>query len=271
MRTRFTIKIIFLISWIFVCKTATADMYTEDYEALPPQWMLDKKAEGNAWIFLRESPNGLRYDYYIDRAFRKFAPYPVTIIEHGDEGFVWEFNDPEDPYCTANPTRYLYNSYGAGEEVHTGNIGEGQDFVLGINFTNGSTKVYGADFAPPDPGPWPPTGEFASSLVEMVGLLNGVEQWSAVVDITQYGALHHLETAPDSAWVDRIEIRRDLCREPYWQQFPWGWYTMDNLSYEGPTEPFGEYQWTYVPAPSALILGSIGLGLAGWLTRRRRL
>jgi len=68
-----------------------AEIYTETYETAPG---------GTGYAALLESPNGLIYDWYYQRANTRLAPYPVTVLPPGDEGFYWGNNSMwPSPQC----------------------------------------------------------------------------------------------------------------------------------------------------------------------------
>jgi hypothetical protein len=241
---------------------AGASLYTESYETHPG---------GSGYAALVSSPNGLTYDVYHGRAFSRLAGLTL-VLGPGDEKFYWGNNgmlpgplygEPGTFYCADNPTDYLFNGYGTGY----GGTHQGDDFVLGINFANGPTNVYGATFG------YASGSNAPTHHVTMVGLLSGLEVWSVEGDVG-YGTPTRL-TIPDSlSQVDRIAVVRSQNTTPLFGFLPVGWYTFDDLTYEISGDPSGEYQWEYytreeylgnlspVPVPPALILGASGLAAA---------
>lgn len=217
--------------------TAYASSYTETYETLPG---------GTGYAAILSSPNGLTYDTYDSRAFRRLAPYPnVIVIGSGDENLYWGNNgilpaplygEPGTFYCDDNSTNYLFNGYGTGYYVEPPD--EDNDFILGINFTNGPTHVYGASLGYAS-GSNAPTHYF-----EMVGFNSDVEVWSVGANVN-YEALTHLTIPETNDPVDRIEIVRNNNLTGRFGHLPLGWYTIDDLIYEISGEPTGGYEWKY--------------------------
>lgn len=244
-----------------VGQSARAVVYVEDFETHPG---------GTGYAYIRNSPNGLSYDFYPARAFPRLAGFPITVLGTGDEGFGWGNNTflPAPKYglpggvYSSNPTNYLFNAYGTGYDP----------WDLGINFTAGPTVLHSLDFGLANGSNAPTHG------VTVNGFLGGVQIWSAST-----GVGGNVTLATPGAAVDRIEIVRAHNTEPLFSQFPLGWYTLDNLSYEIAGDPTGGYAWTYyteeeflapfsapVPEPGAYALMILGFGALGGLLRRRR-
>lgn len=238
MRTALSLSL--LLTCMTIAPLAQALAYTETFETAPTD---------SVYAALLESPNGLHYDYFPGRAHSRLAPYPITVIGTGDEVFYWGNNDilPAPAYglpgpgYSSNETSYLINGYGTGYE----------DYVLGIDFTAGPTQVYSLDFGTAN-GSNAPT-----AWVTVTGFAGGVEQWqqsnALIAPLT-------LEIGAGAAAVDRIEISRAHTTIVPFQQFPVGWYTLDNLSYDATpdgngTVGWGDYVWqAYTPQD---VLGSL--------------
>lgn len=239
---------------------ANAVAYVETYETPPP---------GTGFAAILESPNGLAYDWYAARAFPRLAPYPITVLGHGDEAFYWcnnvmcpapAFGLPGGVY-SSNTTNYLFNGYGSGYE----------NWELGINFTAGPTIVHSIDFGLANGSNAP------SRTVNVIGYLAGDMVWNRGRSITGNVTLGLPAVA-----VDRIEIVRGQNDEPLFSWVPSGWYTLDNLTYEIPGAPTGTYVWKQyglselgdmngaVPEPATWLSMILGFGLIGASARLRR-
>lgn len=209
-----------------------AATYTETYETSPG---------GTGYAAILASPNGLKYDTYDSRAFRRLASYPVIVVGQGDENFYWGNNgilplplygEPGTSYCDDNPTNYLLNGYGTGYYM------DSPDFILGINFTNGPTHVYGASIG------YASGSNAPTHRIEIFGFNSGVEAWSVGINVS-YGILANLTIPPTYDPVDRIEIIRNNNITELFGHLPIAWYTIDNLAYEISGEPTGGYEWKY--------------------------
>jgi len=254
--------------------TVWAMPYTETYETTPG---------GTGYAAILSSPNNLSYDAYHGRAHTRLAHPQVIVVGPGDEKFYWGNNDilppplyhePGDSYCEDNSTNYLFNGYGTGyfagdqlPDFPHGNPLVG-DFVLGIDFNNGPTNVYGADFG------YASGSNAPTHSVTVHGYLGGVWQWATPQTTVDFGDLTHLAIQGGFCAVDRIEIERTHNHTEPFDWIPVGWYTMDNLEYEIDGPPIGDYEWEYytkkeylgslgspVPVPATMVL--FGSGLAG--------
>jgi hypothetical protein len=261
-----TIEVVSALLLIGVSK-AQAAPYIETYDTAPG---------GTGYAALLGSPNGLVYDTYDARAFSRLAGYPITVIGSGDENFYWGNNsilpkplygEPGVSYCDDNSTGYLFNGYGTGY----GGTGKGNNYVLGIDFTNGPTTVYSVDIG------YASGSNAPTHSVDVIGLNGGVVVWTAP-GVVSYGALTTVDLP--GASVDRIEIVRTGNTTPLFSGFPLAWYTLDNLTYDITAAPTGTYSWKYydattfggggpVPEPSTVLLMGIGAVGMGYAKRRK--
>jgi hypothetical protein len=260
-----TINVVVVLLLMDAAK-AQAVQYTENYETSPG---------GTGYAALLGSPNGLVYDTYDARALSRLAGYPITVIGSGDENFYWGNNtimpkplygEPGVSYCDDNSTGYLFNGYGTGY----GSTGKGNNYVLGIDFTNGPTTVYSVDIG------YASGSNAPTHSVNVIGLNGGAVVWTTPGGVS-YGSLTTVDL-PVAA-VDRIEIVRTGNTTALFSSFPSAWYTLDNLTYDIAAAPTGMYSWKYydattfgsgtpVPEPSAVLL--MGIGVAGIRYAKRR-
>lgn len=233
--------------------------YVEHYETAPG---------GTGYAAILRSPNGLAYDFYDDRAFARLAGIPnLTVLPPGDEAFYWGNNEilpspkyGEDRYKYSDDnisSGYLFNGYGTGSKINPAD-----PFVLGIDFTNGATTVNSLDIT------YAGGSNAPTHRVQVIGYNGGLEIWDQQANVI-FGTISTIDLPEDA--VDRIEISRDINITPLFNSIPVGWYVMDNLSYEIPSIPSGDYEWNYytkqeyldpfspIPEPNSVALISIGL------------
>ena len=253
--------------------------YTETYDRRPGT---DRPADPSDFAAIRGSPFGVRYDFYPQRASRRFAedPFYGMVVGTMDEAFYWGNNDqlhgpggyscciaPGDLYCDADNTGYLFNGYGTGYRG-ADPLTEPTDFVMGITFTDpGSPTGYltrqvrslklGYAGGSNDPS--------AGVTVRGMRWLEGsgfVDVWGDGYSTSIVYSPTNLTTLaiPDGALpVDRIEIDRLPCPIycPRWHghRDDWAaWYILDDLEFDvenwigdagGTSAPGGGYEWTY--------------------------
>lgn len=215
--------------------SAWSAIYIENFETAPG---------GTGYAAIKASPNGLLYDFYADRAFTRLANIPnLKVVGPGDEAFYWGNNTilPKPLYglpgttYSSNTTNYLLNGYGTGYG----------DYKLGITFTQGPTRLRGLTFGTANGSNAP------APSITLKGLLAGAEVWSETFDLTQQTSLAFSDMLPQ---VDRIEIFRsdnEIVNPPF-NQFPLGWYTVDDLAYDLEGDVSGTYQWQYYSAEEYL-------------------
>ena len=271
MKTTAYLSAALLVVTVVSTAWADPDYYTETYDDSSAYWNAP-----TTWAAIEQSPYGVTYDRYYGRAFTRIPP-PAIVIGTGDEKWYWGDN----PTYSGNDTGgFILNGYG------TGHTASGTYWQFGISFLNPANMTQPlartVQSVRLDSAPGSHSPALSVDIIGMTGgsvsggvVVGATEAWRVSVDLQD----PNVETVPlpdgPNDAVTRIEIERT--DGGYYR-----WYTLDDLTFDitGMSSPGAgpNYVWEYytpasyaaatIPLPTSVILGVLGLGLAGRIRRR---
>lgn len=245
-----------LLGLAVTARPQTSNIYTETFVQSPTQPSA-----------ILTSPYGLVYDLYRQREDGLLGHSDVLEVSgSGDDGFYFgnaalmNLYAP-GPFMPSAPGNYVWNSYGNGETAYGAEPG----WQLGIDFTNGPTPLFSAEFSTPPAGRNEPSSE-----IGVVGLLNGTVEW---IEEAAIGPDSNVAIDGGPALINRIEIVRSQPITFTPSDEGDGAYALDSLTFLA-FGPMGGYTWTPEPYAGSLpdppSWATLGVGLAALATARRR-